>query len=83
MERLAVKSSALAAVGYDDSTQTLEVEFKAPEGREATVWRYFPVTRETYEAMLDESQSAGRILASIRNNSEIGGIRVEPSEATA
>ena len=47
MERVAVESTAVAAVGYDQSTRTLEVEFRS--GR---VYQYADVPRSAYEWLL-------------------------------
>lgn len=47
MKRTPVKSSNLISVGYDESSQTLEIEFK--EGR---VYRYFNVPMSVYVALM-------------------------------
>lgn len=47
MERIPVKSSFLASVGYNAESSTLEVEFKS--GR---VYQYFGVIPETHNAMI-------------------------------
>jgi hypothetical protein len=48
MTRLPVSSSNLAAVGYDPSTEVLEVEFI----KNSSVYRYFGVPRHIYESLL-------------------------------
>jgi len=47
VERIPVKSSFLAAVGYNAETGTLEVEFKS--GR---IYQYMNVEPETHKAMM-------------------------------
>ena len=54
MRRRRVDSSSLAAVGYDDATATLEVEF-----HHGGVYRYFMVPRSAYEALIG-AESIGR-----------------------
>lgn len=53
MERSPVKSSFLAAIGYNAETQTLEVEFKS--GR---IYQYLQVWPETYRKLM-EGESIG------------------------
>ena len=57
MERIPVDSSDVAAIGYDDESQTLEVEFI-----KSGVYQYFGVPREVFEAFL-AADSKGRFLA--------------------
>jgi non-canonical purine NTP pyrophosphatase (RdgB/HAM1 family) len=47
MQRIPVQSSDLVAVGYDDISQTLEIEFK--EGR---IYQYFEVPRDIHKGLL-------------------------------
>ena len=47
IERQPVVSSDVASIGYDDATQTLEIEFRA-----TGVYRYFSVPRTVYDALL-------------------------------
>lgn len=56
MNRTPVKSSYLAAIGYDAAAQTLDVEFKT--GR---VYRYQEFTPEMW-AELQASESVGRYI---------------------
>jgi hypothetical protein len=55
MERVAVKSSLLASIGYDSVTKVLEVEFKNGPSR---VYQYSEVTPEKYAEMM-QAQSIG------------------------
>lgn len=62
MNRSPVQSSNVASVGYDQETQTLEVEFNS-----GSVYQYFDVPQHVYEGLLT-AESAGRFL-----NAEIKG----------
>jgi hypothetical protein len=46
MDRQPVASTVIAAVGYDDASRILEVEF-----RTGKVYRYFRVPRSRYDAL--------------------------------
>ena len=56
MEREVVASSNIASVGYDNPTQTLEVEFL-----NGAIYQYFNVPENMYEKLLLEP-SKGRFL---------------------
>ncbi len=47
MDRISVSSSNIAAVGYDESTETLEVEFNS-----GLVYEYDAVPKTIYESMI-------------------------------
>ena len=53
MDRMPVASSSLAAIGYDDATQTLEVEFT-----NGHIYQYFDVPRTVFDSLLG-SESLG------------------------
>jgi len=60
MNRVPVMSSNVAAVGYIESTHTLEVEFK-----EGSIYQYFQVPASVYRGLIDASargESVGRFL---------------------
>lgn len=62
MQRQSVTSSNLKAVGYDEATKTLEVEFK-----NGSTYQYDDVPQAEYEAMMD-AESVGRyFLANIKD----------------
>ena len=62
MERSYVASSNIASIGYDDSTQTLEIEFL-----DGSIYQYYNVPPGVHENMMQES-SKGRFLnAYIKN----------------
>jgi len=57
MDRVPVSSSNVAAVGYDDNSSTLEVEFKS-----GSVYQYFGVPGQHFRALAGGSVSVGRYL---------------------
>jgi hypothetical protein len=58
MNRIPVSSSNVASVGYDPSTQTLEVEF-----HNGNVYQYFDVPQHVYDALMNAA-SIGSFLSS-------------------
>jgi len=50
MERTPINSSMITSIGYDDSTGTLEIEFKS----DGAVWQYYDFP----ETMWNEFQNA-------------------------
>jgi hypothetical protein len=52
--RQPVQSSDIASIGYDDATETLEIEFKA-----TGLYRYFSVPRALYDG-LAQTPSPGK-----------------------
>jgi hypothetical protein len=58
MERVNVDSTSLESLGYDEDSETLEVEFK-----NGTLYQYFDVPRNVFEALRDAG-SVGAYLAS-------------------
>ncbi|MBN7795869.1 KTSC domain-containing protein [Parahaliea mediterranea] len=56
MDRQYVASSNIASIGYDEPSQTLEVEFL-----NGTVYQYYNVPLNMYESMMKEG-SKGRFL---------------------
>lgn len=47
MSRTPVESSLIASIGYDQTTQTLELEFNT-----GAVWQYEGVPQSEYEALM-------------------------------
>jgi hypothetical protein len=62
MERLSVSSSNLAAVGYDPSTKTLEVEFNS-----GSIYRYSGVSLSVFNALMAAESHGKYFNAHIRN----------------
>lgn len=56
MERYSVASSNIASIGYDEASQTLEVEFLS-----GSIYQYYNVPIAIYENMMREG-SKGRFL---------------------
>lgn len=59
MQREAVSSSNVAAIGYEESSSTLEVEFL-----DGSVYQYFDVPQNVYEG-LKSASSIGGYLAKV------------------
>lgn len=57
MNREPVASSTIVAIGYDEPSQTLEVEFNT-----GTVYQYYNVTQALYEQLM-QAGSKGQFLA--------------------
>lgn len=65
MKRQAVSSSNIASIGYDASSNTLEVEFNG--GR---VYVYYDVPASEHRALMNASSHGTYFNANIRNNYE-------------
>jgi hypothetical protein len=80
MIRTPVKSSYIAAIGYDAEKKVLEVEFKRGDA-----YRYFDVPQDVYDGLIAASQSedssVGKLFSSIRG--AFAFERVEPEEPEA
>lgn len=63
MEMTNVNSSSVAAVGYDESSQTLQVEFNR-----GTTYQYFDVPEQIFEGLV-QADSVGAYL-----NEQVKGI---------
>jgi hypothetical protein len=62
VERYSVASSNIASVGYDESSQTLEVEFL-----NGSIYQYYGVPQNVYDQLM-QAGSKGRFLNTyIRN----------------
>ncbi|VTU41175.1 hypothetical protein H4CHR_05910 [Variovorax sp. PBS-H4] len=57
MNRELIASSTIIAIGYDEPSQTLEVEFKT-----GAVYQYYNVTQALYEQLM-QAGSKGQFLA--------------------
>ena len=57
MNREPVASSTIVAIGYDESSETLEVEFRA-----GSVYQYYNVTLALFEQLM-QANSKGQFLA--------------------
>lgn len=63
MERTAVSSSNIAAIGYEADTLTLEVEF-----RNGSVYQYHGVPPETFDSFMQASSKGAFLNTNIRNS---------------
>ncbi len=61
MQRESVSSSNLAAVGYDEKEQVLEIEFN-----HGGVYQYFNVPKEEYESLMSASSHGSYFYHNIR-----------------
>lgn len=62
MERLAVSSSNLASVGYDNTSLTLEVEFN-----HGGVYQYYNITEDVYTDLMNAGSIGSYFNNNIRN----------------
>jgi len=62
MQRQAVSSSNLRSVGYDLSSQTLEIEFK-----DGSVYQYFGVPQSVYSGLMSASSVGSYLAAQIKS----------------
>lgn len=62
MDRLPVNSSNIASIGYDPSSQTLEVEFLS-----GAIYEYYGVPDYVYESFLNAGSKGGFFHQNVRN----------------
>lgn len=62
MERIAVNSSNLASVGYDEESQTLEVEFN-----HGGIYQYYNVPENIYTNLMEAGSVGSFFSHNIRN----------------
>ncbi|KKM21505.1 hypothetical protein LCGC14_1634760 [marine sediment metagenome] len=62
MDRLIVSSTNIASVGYDSSSETLEIEFHS-----SAVYQYINVPNPVYEAMMAAPSQGSFFNANIKN----------------
>ncbi|MHC5149412.1 KTSC domain-containing protein [Stenotrophomonas rhizophila] len=63
MERNPVSSSNLASVGYQEETETLEVEFL-----KGGIYQYFGVPSHVYQELISASSVGGYFAQNVRNS---------------
>ena len=63
MQRTPVSSSNVASIGYDVTSQTLEVEFN-----NGPVYQYFDVPQAVYEAFMQASSKGGFLAQHIKDH---------------
>jgi hypothetical protein len=64
MDRDPVDSSMIASIGYDQSSGTLEVEFRSSR----QVWQYYDVPESTYNDVRAAGSLGKAFIAMIRNH---------------
>lgn len=78
MTRFPVESSNIAAIGYDPSTRTLEVQFHPNRYGMASVWQYSPVDAAIYEQMRTPLASVGRLFHEyVKTRSDVTAQKVD------
>lgn len=63
MNRQSVNSSDLKSVGYDEETQTLEIEF-----RSGAIYEYYNVPQNIYDGLMSASSYGKYFNQNIRDN---------------
>jgi hypothetical protein len=63
MNRQSVSSSNIASIGYDEDSQTLEVEFL-----NGGVYQYFDVPKNVYDGMMSASSHGQFLAQNIKGN---------------
>ena len=63
MKRTPVNSSNLASIGYDPTSQILEIEFNS-----GTVYQYFAVPQSVYAALMSASSHGRYFYHNIRDS---------------
>ena len=63
MNRTPVSSSNLRSVGYDSSTETLEVEFHS-----GGIYQYFGVPSSIHDALMSAGSHGEYFAANVKNN---------------
>ncbi len=61
MQRTQVTSSNIQSIGYDENTQTLEVEFK-----NGGTYQYFDVPKHEFDALMSASSHGQYLAANIK-----------------
>lgn len=61
MDRTPVASSNIASVGYEDSSQTLEIEFQS-----GAIYQYFDVPRVAFDGLIAAGSKGGFFHEQIR-----------------
>lgn len=63
MDRISVSSSNLRSVGYDSTTETLEIEFHS-----GGIYQYFGVSSSIHDALMNAPSLGGYFTANIKNS---------------
>ena len=63
MKRESVTSSSIASIGYDESSETLEIEFL-----NGNVYQYFDVPKRDYDGLMSASSNGQYLNQNIKGN---------------
>ncbi len=63
MERQTVSSSNIAAIGYEEPSETLEIEFL-----NGSIYQYYGVSENTYDQLMSASSHGAFLNHEIRDN---------------
>jgi len=63
MDRISVSSTNLSSVGYDPSTETLEIRFKT-----GGTYQYYNVPESKYKALMSASSKGSYFASQIKNS---------------
>ena len=77
MKREPVRSSNIESIGYDPTSETLEIKFV----KNNTPYQYHPVAAEMYVELMAAESHGKYFAAHIRGNKAIGYKRVQDTEA--
>lgn len=61
MDRESVSSSNIASIGYDESSETLEIEFL-----NGGVYQYFDVPKDVFDGLMEEDSHGKYLAANIK-----------------
>lgn len=70
MNRMPVNSSNIASVGYDSSSNILEIEFNS-----GSIYQYFNIPESEYQNLMNASSHGKYFAAKIKNNYKYRQIR--------
>ncbi len=63
MDMIQVDSSNIAAIGYDNDSETLQIEFN-----NGTTYQYFDIPEQVFERLRDADSVGGYLAAQIKGN---------------
>jgi hypothetical protein len=76
MVRNPVNSSNIKNIGYEGDSKILEIEFHGRGAKKGPIWRYFPITLETYKELLSAESVGFYFHHHIKNNDMVSKERI-------
>jgi hypothetical protein len=76
MTRHPVNSSNIRSIGFDVDSRLLEVEFHGRGAKKGPIWRYFPITLETYQTLVKSESIGNYFNTHIRGNTMLTAEKV-------